>query len=283
MAIERTHTYHAEADVLSVKLERPLQAEVRPQAYVKLPDHGGYFSERAENFRLESVISFRSAYTQVAGNRNEKQGHGWVTLATAVVEGLNVLDVVTADRVVAQFSTEHPLVGYVPRVTFLGTRFEGLKIGGVDVRPKIDLDFCAPTKGDQLYLEDAAFRGKVEEQNKKMASAPEALRRKEGGTMPDPAELRKEWNAYIDPDPKKRGPRPKAAVDCSIVTSLGETGPWKSAGNAIEVPEFGRVFFGELRVECDSFEFAMIRLDMGCVAGGKGKVTTYAVNGGTRP
>src|SRR4051812_5141274 len=83
MAIERKHTYHAEADVLSAKLERPLQAEVRPQAYVKLPEHGGYFSERAENFRLESVISFRSAYTQVAGNRSEKEGRGWVTLATA--------------------------------------------------------------------------------------------------------------------------------------------------------------------------------------------------------
>jgi hypothetical protein len=278
MAIERKHTYHAEADVLSAKLERPLQAEVRPQAYVKLPSQGGYFSERAENFRLESVISFRSAYTQVAGNLSEKEGHGWLTLATAVVEGLNVLDVVTADRVVAQFSTEHPLVGYVPRVTFLGTRFEGLKIGGVEIKPKIDLDFCAPTNGDQLYLEDAGFRGKVEEQNQKMASAPEGLQRN-SGKMPDPSELHDQWDDYT----KGKGPRPTAAVDCSIVTSLGDTGPWKSAGNALEVPEFGRVFFGELRVECDSFNFAMIRLDMGCVAGGKGKVTTYAVNGSTKP
>jgi hypothetical protein len=278
MAIERKHTYHAEADVLSAKLERPLQAEVRPQAYVKLPEHGGYFSERAENFRLESVISFRSAYTQVAGNRSEKEGRGWVTLATAVVEGLNVLDVVTADRLVAQFSTEHPLVGYVPRVTFLWTRFEGLKIGGVEIKPKIDLDFCAPTNGGQLYLEDTRFRDKVEEQNKKMASAPEGLRRN-SGKMPDPSELHDQWDAYT----KGKGPRPSAAVDCSIVTSLGDTGPWKSAGNALEVPDFGRVFFGELRVECDSFNFAMIRLDMGCVAAGSAKASKIIVNGSTVP
>jgi hypothetical protein len=276
---ERTHTYQAEASALSAKLERPLQAEIRPQAYVNLPSTGGYFSERAEDFRLEGVISFRSAYTQVAGNRSEKEGHGWVTLATAVVEGLNVLDVVTADRIVAQFSAEHPLVGYVPRVTFLGTRFEGLKIGGLEIKPTIDLNFCAPTKNDQLYLEDAGFRGKVEEQYKKMAGAPETLRRSEGGTMPDPAELRKQWNTFIH----EKGPRPKAAVDCSIVTSLGDTGAWKSAGNALEVPEFGRVFFGELRVEGDTFELTMIRLKMGCIGSGTVTASSGKMNGSTVP
>jgi len=195
-----------------------------------------------------------------------------------------VLDVVTADRVVAQVSTEYPLEGYVPRVTFLGTRFEGLKIGGVEIKPELNLDFCgAKPDGDKLYMEDAGFRGRVEDQQKKMMSAPETLRRKEGGKMLDPAVLRKEWDAYIDPDPKKKGPRPTAAVDCTIVTSLGDTGPWKSAGNALEVPEFGRVFFGELRVECDTFRFSMIRLDMGCVAAGNVKVTTYSVNGSTKP
>lgn len=279
MATPRTHTYHAEASALSANITRPLQAEIKPQAYVNLAKEGGYLSQRVENFRLGEVISFRSAYTQVAGNPSDKPGRGWVTLATAVVEGLNVIDVVTADRIVVQFSAEHPEVGYVPRVTFLGTRFENFKIAGVEIKPQLDLDFCGPKPdGDQIYLLDHSFRAKAEGQQKSMASAPNALRWKNSGKMPDPAALKKEWDAYTN-----GGTRPSAAVDCSIVTSLGNTAPWKSFGHALEVPEFGRIFFGELRVECDTFAFSMIRLDMGCVIGGKGQVTTFAVNGGTRP
>jgi len=279
MANLRVHTYHAEASVLTAKLDRPLQAEVRPQAYVHLPREGGYFSQRAHDFRLEGVISFRSGYTQVAGNLSEKPGHGWVTLATAVVEELNVLDVVTADRVVAQISTEHPLEGYVPSVTFLGTRFENLRIAGVKVERILNLDLCGSTDGKQLYLEGSGFRARVEEQRKLMAGATAALRGNDGGKMPDPTGLRREWDAFIE----NRGPRPTAEVDCSLVTSLGETGPWTSAGNAIEVPEFGRIFLGELHVECDTFKFSMIRLDMGCIGSGNGTVSTFSVNGGTRP
>ncbi len=115
----RVHRYHAEASVLEGHLQRPLSQEIKPQAYVKLPEHGGYLAQRAEDYRIEGVLSFRSAYTQVAGNPDVKPGHGLTTLSTSVVEGLNVLDVVTADRVVGQISTEHPIGGYVPHVTFL--------------------------------------------------------------------------------------------------------------------------------------------------------------------
>src|SRR5438270_3033918 len=100
----RTHTYHAEAGVLHARLQLPLAQDVKPQAFSKLPERGGYLSQHAHNFRVEGVISFRSAYTQVAGNEDVKPGHGFSTITTAVIEHLNVLDVVTADRVVAQIS-----------------------------------------------------------------------------------------------------------------------------------------------------------------------------------
>jgi hypothetical protein len=285
MGTPRTHTYHAEADVLTADLTLPLKSEVRPQAYVNLPGTGGYLSERAEDFRLESVISFESAYTQVAGNPSDKPNGGWVTLATAVVEGLNVLDVVTADRVVAQISTEHPLDGYVPSVTFLGTRFEGLKIAGVEIHPQIDLNFCAPIEKDHPYLSDAGFRKKVEQHWNSVGDAPADIKKAYSGTMPDPEALEKEWKAYAEGE-KPKGQRPGAFITTSLVNSVGvpeDALPWRSYGNALAVPNFGRIFLAELRVECDTFRFSMIRLDMGCVSGGKGTVTTYAVNGGTRP
>jgi hypothetical protein len=107
--------------------------------------------------------------------------------------------------------------------------------------------------------------------------------------MPDPETLDKEWKVYAE-GKKPGGPRPGAIVTTSLVNSVGapegvpeERLPWKSYGNALAVPDFGRIFLAELRVECDTFRFSMIRLDMGCVAAGNGQVTTFAVNGGTRP
>jgi len=250
-----------------------------------LPDNGGYFSERAEKFRFEGVISFGSAYTQAAGYVSDKPDGGWVTLVTAVVEKLNVLDVVTADRVVAQISVEHPLTGYVPSVTFLGTRFENLQIAGHKIEPKLNLGFCGPKPGgDKLYLEDPGFRSRVEEQHKRMAGASDAVRGKYSGKLPDPGALRKEWDAYNEADYcKRKDIRPTAGVDCSLVDSLGKTDPWRSVGNTIEVPDFGRIFLAELRVECDVFELTMIRLDMGCIGSGTVMASNAIVNGGTRP
>src|SRR5215469_6487835 len=105
----RSHRYHANATVLSGHLRLPLVQQIEPQAHAHLREAGGYLAERAENYRLESVISFRSAYTHVAGNRSTKPGQGWTTISTTVIEGLNVLEIVTADRIVGQTITEHPL------------------------------------------------------------------------------------------------------------------------------------------------------------------------------
>jgi len=205
MDTKRKHYYFAEANVVNATLQTPLQAEVRPQAFLKLPDSGGNFSERAENFRFEGVISFGSAYTQAAGYESDKPDGGWVTLVTSVVEKLNVLDVVTVDRVVAQISVEHPLQGYVPRVTFLGTRFENLQVAGQRIEPKLNLGFCGPKPGgDKLYLEDPGFRGRVEEQHKRMAGASAAVRAQYSDKLPDTAALRKDWDVYIKADPCKK-------------------------------------------------------------------------------
>jgi hypothetical protein len=281
----RTHTYHAEAELLSASFQLPLQAEIRPQAYVNLPGTGGYLAERSKCFRLESVVTFDSGYTQAAGNPSDKPNGGWVTLATAVIEGFNVLDVVTAERVVAQISADHPAEGYVPKITFLGTRFEGLKIAGVEIRPQIDLDFCAPTKGDQLYLSDTAFREKVAQQRKALGTAPADIKQVYSGTMPDPKTLDPQWKTYAEGEQPK-GPRPAASVTTSLVSDVlkpeGKL-PFSAYGNVLVVPKFGKIFLAELRVECDRFELSMIRLQMGCFAAGSGKANTAIVDGGTRP
>ena len=155
---ERYHIYDAEAEALSGNLTLPLIQEVKPPTFVKLNERGGYVSQHAENFRLGGAVSFRSAYTQVGGNPSTKSDHGWNTLTTSVIEGLNVLDIVTADRIVAQISTDHPPVGYVPTVTFLGTRYENLRIAGHAVKVSLDLNMLGDKpKNDASYTSDRDF------------------------------------------------------------------------------------------------------------------------------
>ena len=129
---EPVHAFNAAAHVLHANLDHPVTREVEREAYVRLRPDGTYKFQPTGPMRLEGILSYESGYTQVGGHKSPKKGHGFVTLSTSVVEGLNILDVLTADRVVAQISTEHPEWDdrrrQVPTVTFLGTRFENLRI-----------------------------------------------------------------------------------------------------------------------------------------------------------
>src|SRR5271169_3422859 len=167
MAVEkpRPHYFHAEAHALRGKIELPIIAEIRPQAFVKLAgtleqlSNGegkrNYLSQHAKNYRLEGIISYAAAHTQVSGHESRKRNGASVTLATSVVENLNILNVVTADRVVAQISTTHFPDQYVPEVTFIGTHFENLRIARHKAVPILNLKLAGqkPDK-DQHYVTD---------------------------------------------------------------------------------------------------------------------------------
>lgn len=279
--IKRTHQYHAEATILHGDLYHPLVQEIKPQSNVKLSQHGGYLSEHAEPYRLEGVISFRKAYTQVAGNPDSKPGHGWSTLSTAVVEKLNILEVVTADRVVGQIATDHPLDGYVPTVHFLGTRFENLRIAGhpvnLDMHP--DPSFLGekpPNDGpytrhpgllDRLEKQFACIRGSK--------GVPDSVAQRYNGvtTNPDGSET----------------------IECSLVNSASGPYPGLCHGHVIDVPGFGKIHLAVLKIEHSDydpekhvwkktlFDLKMIELEMGCIGGGKTGIVNPVTNGTTLP
>src|ERR1700678_1581498 len=242
------HIYCAEAKLLRADLKQPLEEKIPPRVQVKLPSNGRLRVKKGNFFRFEGIISYHSAYSQVAGHPSSKSD-GSATLATAVVEGLNVLDVVTADRVVAQISTVHPVFGkgQVPSVTFLGTRFENLRIGGHKIEVKRNLDILGPKPaGDKSYFEDPGVQSRASLQYDKAATA-------EG--HPELAVA-----AY----PKGRaGVVGSGQLQCSLVDSVegepeeakpGEPAPkvsygGTSFGHVIDVPHFGKIFLAELKVE----------------------------------
>jgi hypothetical protein len=274
---ERTHSYHAEATVLEGHFDLPVSQIIKPQAHIQLPESGGYFCQRAEAFQLHSLLSFRSAYSHVSGSRSDKPGMGWDTLTTTVVEGLNVLEVLTADRVVGQTITVHPLAGYVPTISFLGTRFENLRIAGHPVELDLDHNIFGPKPADDApYTHNSDFISRVSRQYDRIR-----------GHQDLPAELLERYNQLSSTL------NDSEEVECSLVNQAAGGYPGKSYGHVIKVPGFGTITLARLTVKHENphektkaptkttFTLTMIDLQLGCAGSGQVPIGGGTTNGGS--
>jgi hypothetical protein len=312
--LERYHIYHADANLLKGHLEHPIKQPIDDYGRVLLENtrRESLVTQSVGETSVEGLISFRSGHTRVIGSQIKSKTDifgndhaGWVTLSSSVVEGLNVVDVVTADRVVAQVSTEHPMVnGHVPKVTFLGTSFKNLRVGGYPVEVELDLGICGKKpEGDLPYLEDSDFLDRVERQYDSIAS-----------TKGLPEMMEKQYDAkiaYIDDLKKRANGRAKgerngySKLQCSLVKSIGPIPipGVKTFGNIIFIPNFGTVALAEIEVgigpchsdllheigsspePSDSNYFTLNMLDMrlGCPVAGSLIVPSVGSNGTTSP
>jgi hypothetical protein len=173
--MEPYHVYHAQAYLLKGELEHPIKQPIQEYGEVVLENtrRESLITQSVGETNIEGLISFKRGHTRVAGahvkTKTDIFGNdhaGWVTLATAALEGYNVEDIVTVDRVVAQLSTEHPMTNSnVPRVNFIGTRFENLRVGGYPVEVELDLAICGPKPAnDRHYFQDVSFLENVQRQ-----------------------------------------------------------------------------------------------------------------------
>jgi hypothetical protein len=284
---KREHNYHADATALFGHLHLPLEHLITPQSFATLPEKGGYFAHQPVDYRVESVISYRSAHTQVAGHRELKVGRGWNTLVTSVVEDLNILDVVTADRVVAQVATEHPLTGYVPSITFLGTRFENLRIAGHEVKLDLDLNiFGDKPENDEPYTRSEGFIKRVTDQHAR-------IRERHAKHQNPLTGLLERYNRVPESFENSSGTEEKA--ECSLVNQAEGDYPGHCFGHVIHVPDFGTIHLATIHVRhCDykpgtrtprqtHVHLHMIEANMGCVANGTATVASTRTNGDSRP
>jgi hypothetical protein len=277
----RIHTYHGEADLLAMEIEEPFHERVKPQAKVELNGGGErshYHFKNAGPFHVEGIASYKYGYTQVAGARSLKHDGRYSTLVTSALEGLNILDVLTADRVVAQISTAHPLDGAVPEVSFLGTRFENLKIAGkkVDFDPNLEILGPRPVR-DQSYFENRDVMDRMAQQYERFGMDEE---------LPDWARERYPRDRGMW---KSRESETGADIArCSLVEHVRCSE--KSFGHVVDVPHFGKFFLGELTVkrvpagspnEYDAYTFhlTMVRMELGCTTSGQGGAGTAVSNG----
>lgn len=245
--------YHACANAFSGHFTRPFVETIDVQAGSSLPVTGGHGSSCVENFQFHKFISFRRGYTHVSGGFQDSDSSN-NTLVTSVLENLNMLDILTAGRIVCRLYSKHPQKAPEGRITMHGSLFQDLAICGHPVR--IDLDF-ALFEDIQTY-EQAQAAYKSNAKFKKIAS--------------DPLQ-----SGHDLPEQKCNG-----AFLCSLVKDGGiqlNAPGVKVAGHSIYVPGFGKVFFAEVMISHGTRTLTMLRFELGSTSGGGGTGGSGTTNG----
>jgi hypothetical protein len=134
-------TYDADAFVLEANITQPLM-ETLEQGFLTLAGDGAYQTLAVKPFQLGNILSHKGGYSQVGGYENS-QGE-YITFATAVIKGLNILETLSADRVVAQITTTMTPGESVQSVSFTGASIENLKINGVLVPVSVNSSALGP-------------------------------------------------------------------------------------------------------------------------------------------
>jgi hypothetical protein len=258
--------FHADANSLGGFIETPFKKVIPSQASVSLPAVGGHATTRTEAFNFEGIISCRSAYTRVTGTEAAPDGP-WSTTVTSVVEGLNILEVITAERLVAQLSVVYPRGGRYLEISLAGSHFDGLRLGGCDAFPRLNSTLLC---GAKTRIDFSVFQQTGREQARRIVENPEADRDGYRWVLD-----RFEWMT--------REPEECQCVLSSVVDGLDGAIPGTSFGHAVEIPDFGRIFLGEVLVCPGSVQFASIRAELGCSVSGSVSAALSNGNGRTVP
>lgn len=243
--------YHALAHAFSAHFTRPFDELIEVQAASALPITGGHGNARVDNFQFREFISFRKGYTHVSGALQEDDGSN-NTLVTATVEGLNLLDIVTADRIVARVYSKHGADDREAKFTIVGSKFENLRIAGCDVKIELDMAPFEKVPTFEEALKDFDNKGDFY----KIASDPfkteEAIKK----------------------------PGQNGAFLCSCVKEMETScAGVERKGHCFKIPGFGKIFLGEVLIKYGERVVTMIRFELGSSIGGGGSGISGGSNG----
>ena len=234
--------FHGEAHALSARFHRPIHFPIEAQASVSLPTIGGHAQSRVENFVGDHLVRFKAAHCHVSGSWMNKEVV--TTHATATIEGLNILDFVTADRIVARLTSEHHTGVREGHFLALGSTFEGLKIAGHDVKV---------TLRHELFVNSKTFAALREQLAK-------------------------------DREPDKISVTDDGVALCSLAEDIDVKFPGlKKRGHILQIEHFGELAIAEVFAAFGTRTLTMLRFKLGSPSGGSGTVTEATTNGQPLP
>lgn len=260
----RTFHYHANAHVLSASFTRPVQHLVEVQGASSLPTIGGHGRGQVEDFRFNHFLSIKRGYTHVSGSAQKAEVEGkkktyYTTLVTAVAEGVNIFDVVHAERIVARFASSYTLDDGEPHFTLVGSKFDNLQIGGCKTEVPIDVTLFERMD----TFEEARNEFKNSPEFSKMVEGPFDAK---GNKLPEVPE--------------------HGAILCSIVNlkeMKTECPGVVRKGHSFTIPKFGRLFLGEILLQPSRRTLTMVRFELGSPVSGAGTVVQLDSNGSPYP
>jgi hypothetical protein len=272
----RTFLYHAHGSALGGTITHPFKAELDSHAATSLPIVGGYASAKAENYHFKELISYKSATTYISGVRTADGVHS--TVCTCTIEGLNILDVVTADAIIGRLSSKHLGTGE-PEIIPLGSAYVNLKIAGRPVEVDLDHDLFSLNPTYTALLNHLQAQG----------SGTNA-----GASKATPRRARYEWGGSSDQIPPsiEKGMLIPPAVGWQqangvLHTSLAKQVRLVGANNSAElpyayafyVPQVGSIYLAELFVSADTKGLNMLRIELGSPVGGSVAAAAPTTNG----
>jgi hypothetical protein len=267
---QRVYYYHADAAPIGGHFTKPDEMILESHGSSSLAQGGGHIASRVSGHKLDKPVAFDEAYSEIHGMVS-KTG-SWKTRVTSVVEGLNVLGMVKADRVTAVLEVEHPKVGHYAKASVVESRFENLSIAGTSINPvlgkKVLTSYKKGAFPDRAIVEDDDYLERAIEQSRKLTEA---------GDTPDWLKNRMRWVQ------SKKARKEKRYVQWSLVDKLQGAKSGSFFGHVIQVPDFGNIFLSELLAGHNSYRLTMIRIEMGCDNGGTVSVATGDSNGSGSP
>jgi len=214
--------YHAEGHGFSGEFRHPLWSLIPAQASASLSQIGGHAASQVENFHFQDFVCFKSAQTHISGKR--RRDETFVTHASTVVKGLNILGMVTAERIISRLTSIHNPKEPEGHIIAEDSRFEGLRINGEDVNVILRHNLLVKCK----TFDDLAKGIASDAKSGKIAET------KDGVAL------------------------------CSLVekieTKLKGVDPKR---HLIEVPNFGKIFLAEVYAEQGTRTLTMLRLELG--------------------
>jgi len=245
---KQSFAFHANAYALNASFHRPVACNIEALAATCLPIIGGHAQACATDYCVPRLAKFKSAHSHVSGSMQKmEKGEFATTQAITTILGLNIMDVITADRITARLTSEHKIGEREGHILAIGSTFENLRIAGFTFNIILR---------HELLLESKTHA--------ELAKKVDSL--KKNGRLANTED---------------------GVVLCSLVEKIETDFPGLSDADKkkhiIQVPHLGTISFAELL----SFEglktLTMLRFDLGSPDGGSGSAGGSTVNGRTPP
>jgi hypothetical protein len=241
----QSFAFHADAYALNASFHRPVTCQIEALAATCLPVIGGHAQSCEKDFCAPRLARFKSAHSHVSGSMQDERTA--TTQAITTIHDLNIMDVITADRITCRLTSEHRIGETEGFILAIGSTFENLRIAGFPFHIVLRHELLL---GSRTHA-DLADKVASLKANGKIAAA-------KGGV-----------------------------VVCSLVERIETDFPGLSdedkKKHIVHIPHLGTLSFAELLSVEGLKTLTMLRFDLGSPDGGGGTAGGTTVNGKTPP